>query len=86
MIQYLKAQLANLRRIKVLIAAKELSVVQIASKVGVSKSYVSNTIHGRRCSRRLQEQIAKILGASFEELFTSDENETRAAEGIGQKI
>jgi len=46
-----------------------LSIVEIARRLGVSKSFVSLVISGRQVSPFLQCEIAALVGQTPEELF-----------------
>jgi transcriptional regulator with XRE-family HTH domain len=59
----------NSSEIKKLLKESGVTQVSIARKLGVSKEYVFEIIHGIRNSRKVREAIAEAVGRSFDELW-----------------
>lgn len=48
---------------------KEHRLTEIARKFNVSRTMISSVIRGRSKSRRIQEEIATIIGKTVEEIW-----------------
>lgn len=48
---------------------KGVTQAELARKFGVSHVMIHQVIHGRSKSRRIQEEIARILGKEMEEIW-----------------
>jgi len=55
--------------IKILLLQAEVTQAQIAEKLGIPSENVTDTIAGRRHTRRIQEAIAQAVGREPEKLW-----------------
>lgn len=62
------------RKIKSLMALKDITVTEIAHKAGVSRTWVSLVIHKNKSSKRIRKAIADEIGVSVEDLWLKDGN------------
>ncbi len=61
------------KRIKELRSEKEYSQEELAGRAGVDRTYVNSVEHGRRNISIVNiDKIAKALGCSLQEFFTSE--------------
>lgn len=56
-------------KIKMLMAAKDLNITQLAEKLGTSQSNLSKKLKRDNFSENELQEIADILGAKFEAYF-----------------
>lgn len=59
----------NHKEIKKLLKERNLTMVDIANKLGVSRTSVSLVIYRRSVSARIRLAIAKAIGKPVEEVF-----------------
>jgi DNA-binding XRE family transcriptional regulator len=59
----------RITEIKVAMVRAEITIAEMASDLGVSKSYVQQCINGHRTSPTLPHSIAKYLNRDVKELF-----------------
>jgi transcriptional regulator with XRE-family HTH domain len=59
------------KEIKILMIRKDVRAVDIARKINVHRSWITNVIKGRRPTRRIQQAIADALNKPVEKLFPS---------------
>lgn len=64
------------REIKALMILKGITSVDIARKTGVSATWISLVLNGRKPSKRIRKAIAQAVGKPVEELWP---NNNRAA-------
>lgn len=57
------------KEIRVLMIRKDVRAVDIARKINVHRSWITNVIKGRRPTRRIQKAIADALDKPVEKLF-----------------
>lgn len=62
------------RKIKSLMALKDITVTEIAHKAGVSRTWVSLVIHKNKSSKRIRKAIADAVGKKYEELWPRNGN------------
>lgn len=62
------------RKIKSLMALKDITVTEIASKADVSRTWVSLVIHKNKPSKRIRKAIADAVGKKYEELWPTNGN------------
>lgn len=66
------------RKIKAEMALRGITGRRLAREIGVTETWVSLVIHGKRKSDRVRRAIAKALNARVEDLWPND-NHKRAA-------
>jgi plasmid maintenance system antidote protein VapI len=65
---------AGFKTLKKLIIDQDTTQTEIAARLGTSKRFVSYLIRGQRRSRRIEAELAKILGISPKRLAALIQN------------